>query len=171
MSDQTPNGEAAPETVVDKSKRKNLLLGLGGAVVVIGGLWFLYAEFIGSRTVSTDNAYVAGENAQVTPLTSGRVIEVLVTDTQPVRKGQLLFRIEDSDQKIAVQQAEANLAMMQRRYGQSIANNAALGAAAGASDAQINTARAGLALASIDERVPARRSRTSARSHPPRCVS
>lgn len=147
MSDQTPNGEAAPETVVDKSKRKNLLLGLGGAVVVIGGLWFLYAEFIGSRTVSTDNAYVAGENAQVTPLTSGRVIEVLVTDTQPVRKGQLLFRIEDSDQKIAVQQAEANLAMMQRRYGQSIANNAALGAAAGASDAQINTARAGLASA------------------------
>ncbi|WP_327195302.1 HlyD family efflux transporter periplasmic adaptor subunit [Sphingomonas sp. LH128] len=123
------------------------MLGLGGAVVVIGGLWFLYAEFIGSRTVSTDNAYVAGENAQVTPLTSGRVVEVLVTDTQPVRKGQLLFRIEDSDQKIAVQQAEANLAMMQRRYGQSIANNAALGAAAGASDAQINTARAGLASA------------------------
>ncbi|MBF7012218.1 HlyD family efflux transporter periplasmic adaptor subunit [Novosphingobium resinovorum] len=146
MSDETPN-DAGSNTVVDKSKRKNLLLGLGGAVVVIGGLWFLYAEFIGSRTVSTDNAYVAGENAQVTPLTSGRVVEVLVTDTQPVRKGQLLFRIEDSDQKIAVQQAEANLAMMQRRYGQSIANNAALGAAAGASDAQINTARAGLASA------------------------
>ncbi|EZP83619.1 Multidrug resistance secretion protein [Novosphingobium resinovorum] len=146
MSDETPN-DAGSSTVVDKSKRKNLLLGLGGAVVVIGGLWFLYAEFIGSRTVSTDNAYVAGENAQVTPLTSGRVVEVLVTDTQPVRKGQLLFRIEDSDQKIAVQQAEANLAMMQRRYGQSIANNAALGAAAGASDAQINTARAGLASA------------------------
>ncbi|EJU09491.1 multidrug resistance secretion protein [Sphingomonas sp. LH128] len=146
MSHETPN-DAGSSTVVDKSKRKNLLLGLGGAVVVIGGLWFLYAEFIGSRTVSTDNAYVAGENAQVTPLTSGRVVEVLVTDTQPVRKGQLLFRIEDSDQKIAVQQAEANLAMMQRRYGQSIANNAALGAAAGASDAQINTARAGLASA------------------------
>ncbi|PNU02008.1 HlyD family efflux transporter periplasmic adaptor subunit [Novosphingobium guangzhouense] len=146
MSDETPN-DAGSGTVVDKSKRKNLLLGLGGAVVVIGGLWFLYEEFIASRSVSTDNAYVAGENAQVTPLTSGRVIEVLVTDTQPVRKGQLLFRIEDKDQQIAVQQAEANLAMMQRRYGQSIANNAALGAAAGASDAQINTARAGLASA------------------------
>ncbi|MGF7154611.1 HlyD family efflux transporter periplasmic adaptor subunit [Novosphingobium gossypii] len=141
MSDETSS------SVVDKSKRKNLLLGLGGAVVVIGGLWFLYEEFIASGSVSTDNAYVAGENAQVTPLTSGRVIDVLVTDTQPVRKGQLLFRIEDSDQQIAVQQAEANLAMMQRKYGQSLANNAALGAAAGASDAQINTARAGLASA------------------------
>lgn len=146
MSEQNASG-AESGSVVDKSKRKNLLLGLGGAVVVIGGLWFLYEEFIASRSVSTDNAYVAAENAQVTPLTSGRVIEVLVTDTQPVRKGQLLFRIEDADQKIALQQAEANLAQVERKYGQSLANNAALGAAAGANEAQINTARAGLASA------------------------
>lgn len=146
MSEQNASG-AESGSVVDKSKRKNLLLGLGGAVVVIGGLWFLYEEFIASRSVSTDNAYVAAENAQVTPLTSGRVVEVLVTDTQPVRKGQLLFRIEDADQKIALQQAEANLAQVERKYGQSLANNAALGAAAGANEAQINTARAGLASA------------------------
>jgi len=133
--------------VVDKSKRKSLLVGLGIAVLVIGAGFFLYQEFIGSRSVSTDNAYVSGENAQVTPLTSGRVIEVLVTDTQPVRKGQLLFRIEDSDQQIAVQQAEANLAQAQRKYGQSLANNQALGATASANEAQINTARASLASA------------------------
>jgi len=134
-------------SVVAKSKRKSLLLGVAAAVVVVGGLWFLYEEFIASRSVSTDNAYVSGENAQVTPLTSGRVVEVLVTDTQPVRRGQLLFRIEDADQKIALQQAEANLAQAQRKYGQSLANNQALGASANAGAAQINTARAGLASA------------------------
>lgn len=150
MSDDTTasaDSQSGSSSVVDKSKRKSLLLGLGGAVLVIGGLWFIYEEFIASGSVSTENAYVAGENAQVTPLTSGRVVEVLVTDTQPVRKGQLLFRLEDADQKIALQQAEANLAQVQRRYGQSLASNAALGAAASANEAQINTARAALASA------------------------
>ncbi|KQM18776.1 HlyD family secretion protein [Novosphingobium sp. Leaf2] len=135
------------ERVIAKRSRKKLLIGLGIAVVAIGIVWFLYETFIASRSVSTDNAYVAGENAQVTPLTSGRVVEVLVTDTQPVRRGQLLFRIESSDQEIAVQQAQANLAQAQRKYGQSLANNAALGAAAGANEAQISTAQANLASA------------------------
>ncbi|GAM05840.1 MULTISPECIES: HlyD family efflux transporter periplasmic adaptor subunit [Novosphingobium] len=144
--------EGAPEkgSVIHKSKRKTLLMGLGGVVAVAAVLWGGYEFFIGSRSVSTDNAYVAGENADVTPLTSGRVTEVLVTDTQPVRKGQLLFRIEDKDQKIALAEAEANLERAKRMYGQSLANNEALAAAADANQAQIDTARANLQAARAD---------------------
>ncbi len=143
----SPAENAGSGSVRGKNRRKPLLVGLGVAVVVVAALYGAYDFFIGSRSVSTDNAYVGADNAQVTPLTSGRVVEVLVTDTQPVKKGQLLFRIEDADQRIALEQAEAELASAQRTYGQSLANNRALGASADASDAQINSAKAKLASA------------------------
>ena len=143
----SPAGNAGDASVLGKNRRKPLLLGLGAAVIGVAVLYGAYDVFIGSRSVSTDNAYVGGDNAQVTPLTSGRVVEVLVTDTQPVKKGQLLFRIEDADQRIALEQAEAELASAQRTYGQSLANNRALGASADASDAQIASAKAKLASA------------------------
>ncbi|CDO36988.1 HlyD family efflux transporter periplasmic adaptor subunit [Novosphingobium sp. KN65.2] len=138
---------AGEASVIDQKRRKPLLIGLAVAVLAVGALYFLYDVFIGSRSVSTDNAYVVGDTAQVTPLTSGQVAEVLVTDTQPVKKGQLLFRLDDTDQKIAFAQAEAGLAYAQRRYAQSIANNSALGAAADASAQQIASAKARLASA------------------------
>ncbi|EJL28548.1 HlyD family efflux transporter periplasmic adaptor subunit [Novosphingobium sp. AP12] len=146
MSDdvqQQPAASASNDgggSVVDKKNRKPLLIGLAVAVVAIAAIFFLYDVLIGSRSVSTDNAYVGGESAEVTPLTAGQVAEVHVTDTQPVRKGQILFRLDDKDQRIALAQAEAQLEYATRRYGQSLANNNALGAAADATAAQINSA-------------------------------
>jgi len=131
-------------SVIDKGKRKPLLIGLAVVVVVAGLLYLLYDVFIGSRSVSTDNAYVAGETAEVTPLTAGKVAEVLVTDTQPVRRGQILFRLDDSDQRITLAQAQAGLEYAKRRYGQTLANNSALGAAADASQTEIAAAQAKL---------------------------
>lgn len=136
--------------VLGAEKRKPLLIYLAIAVVVIGLAWFLYAEFIGSRSVSTDNAYVAGDNAQVTPLTSGRVIEVAAIDTQPVREGQLLMRLDDADQKLALAQAEAALAYAQRRYQQAVKQGSAQGAAAAASESAIPEMQARLASAQAD---------------------
>ncbi|HKR91275.1 HlyD family efflux transporter periplasmic adaptor subunit [Novosphingobium sp.] len=149
---ETPNmhsnaGADGSGAVIDKKNRWPLLLGLGLAVVVIVGIYFLYEMFIASLSVSTDNAYVAGETAEVTPLTSGRVIEVFVTDTQPVRRGQILFRLEDADQRIALAQAQAQLDYAKRNFGQSLANSDALGAAADASTTQIGAAQAKLASA------------------------
>ncbi|MET1755468.1 HlyD family efflux transporter periplasmic adaptor subunit [Novosphingobium sp. RD2P27] len=136
--------------VVDKSKRRPLLMGVLVAVVVIGGLYLLYETFIGGRWVSTDNAYVAADTAQVTPLTAGQVVEVAVIDTQPVRRGQLLMRLDDEDQSIAVAQAEAELAAAQRRYTQSRAQGSAAGATAQAKEAAVPAAQAQLASARAD---------------------
>ncbi|MEW9854274.1 HlyD family efflux transporter periplasmic adaptor subunit [Novosphingobium sp. M1R2S20] len=136
--------------VVDKSKRRPLIIALLVVVVVIGGLFLLYETFIGSRSVTTDNAYVAAENAQVTPLTAGQVVEVSVVDTQPVRRGQLLMRLDDEDQQIAVAQAEAELALAERRYTQSRAQGSAAGASADAREAAVPEAQARLASAQAD---------------------
>ncbi|PEQ12798.1 efflux transporter periplasmic adaptor subunit [Novosphingobium sp. PC22D] len=158
MSD-TENAEASHEDpaagngtgrVLDADKRKPLLIGLAVAVVAVALIWFLYETLIGSRTVSTDNAYVAADSAEVTPLTSGRVVELSVIDTQHVRKGQILIRLEDSDQKIAVARAEAMMAMAKRRYRQSEASISAQGASAAASESAIPAMEAKLASAQAD---------------------
>lgn len=133
--------------VIDGARRKPLLTGFIVAVILIGLGFFLYEVFIGSRTVSTDNAYVGGENAQVTPLTSGQIKEVLVINTQPVRKGQLLMRLDDADQRIAVAQAEATLALAERRWMQARAQGDAAGAATNASAAAVPEAQARLTAA------------------------
>lgn len=147
MSEQAQDAQDRSETVVAPSKRRPLLLGLAAIVLVIGVGYWLWDALVGSRSVSTDNAYVGGESAQVTPLTSGRIAEVLVSDTQAVRRGQILLRIDDTDQRIALAQAEAMLSVAQRRFGQSQAQGDALGASADAASAAIPEAQARMASA------------------------
>ncbi|WP_067734002.1 HlyD family secretion protein [Novosphingobium naphthalenivorans] len=151
VQDQPADGENAyadgSGSVIHRNNRRPMLVWLAIGLAVVVGLYFLYDIILGGRSVSTDNAYVAGEMAEVTPLTSGKVVDVMVTDTQPVRRGQILFRIDDSDQRIALAEARAGLEYARRRYGQSRANDTALGAAADASETQIGAAQAKVASA------------------------
>jgi len=95
-------------------------------------------------TVSTDDAYVDASLAEITPQIDGTIQEVLVTDTQHVRRGDLLVRLDPADADIAVQQARANYQQAQRRVDQYDANvNAALANVAGK---QSNVKRAELDL-------------------------
>src|ERR1041385_7605144 len=73
-----------------KAKRKKLLILLAGSVLTIGAAVGGYELLVASHHVVTDNAYVGADVAQVTPLVSGQVSEVLVSDTQAVKAGQVL---------------------------------------------------------------------------------
>jgi membrane fusion protein (multidrug efflux system) len=75
---------SAPLKGKPNGNRRQLLTGLAVVVVIGVVLWALYAFFVGSRHVETDNAYVGAEVAQVTPLISGPVAKVLVSETQVV---------------------------------------------------------------------------------------
>src|ERR1022692_2834099 len=75
--------------------RKKLFVALAGGVAMIGLTFAGYQTFVASRHVTTDNAYVDADTAQVTALTSGPVKEVRVVDTQTVRKGDILVVIDD----------------------------------------------------------------------------
>ena len=117
------------------------------AGVVIWGLWYL---LIGSNRVGTDNAYVNAEVAQVTPLISASAIEVAVKDTQAVKRGQVLVRLDPTNAQIAVTQAEADLAEARRRFRQTVATGSALAAQVNARGADIQRANAQLASAQAD---------------------
>lgn len=85
---------------------RSVLLGVIPVALVIGGV-FVYAS--GGRYVSSENAYVKADIVQIAPEIDGRVAEVLVRENQPVKRDQVLFRLDPRPFKIALAQAEAEL--------------------------------------------------------------
>ena len=150
-ADTTPKEDAADDKAqARQSVRKTWLIRLGIVVIVATVLWALYYFLVGRNHVSTDNAYVNAEMAQVTPLIAAQAIDVRVTDTQPVRKGDLLVRLDPTNAQIAVAQAEADLAEARRRFRQTGATSQSLSAQVSARDADIVQARAALQSAQAD---------------------
>lgn len=94
-------------------KRKKLFSIFFLVIAVSGGVfaayWFLYAR----NYVSTDNAYVAAEMAQVAPSIGGTVQSINVIDTQKVKAGDVLVVLEASDAQLMLEQAVAQLAQTQ----------------------------------------------------------
>ena len=127
-----------------KKKRVKVLLALVAAKVVIGAGWYMLHD---TGHVATDNAYVNADSAQVTPLISAAVTDVAVVNTQSVRKGQVLLRLDDSDARLALAKAEAEYLKARRGFAQTAATSGSLDAQVGARDADIGQARAQLAAA------------------------
>lgn len=142
MADADP----APETTAP-TKRKKWLTGIA-AVVLLGaagyGGWY---ALVGSHYVETDNAYVGAETAQITPMVAGQVIAIGPSETQAVKRGDVLVRLDDSDARITLASAEADLAKARRQFGQTAATSGALSAQVQAKGAEIVSARARLASA------------------------
>ncbi|MET0363607.1 MAG: EmrA/EmrK family multidrug efflux transporter periplasmic adaptor subunit [Sphingobium sp.] len=127
--------------------RKTWLKRLAIVVAVVAIVWLAYYLLVGRNYVSTDNAYVNAEMAQVTPLLSAQAVEVKVSDTQAVKKGQVLVTLDPANARIAVAQAEADLAEARRRFRQTSANSTALSSQVQARGADIEQARAQQATA------------------------
>ena len=148
MTENASSVSANP--AVREQRRNKLLVALAGVAVlggaVAGAYWWLHA----SNFVSTDNAYAAVEVAQVTPSIGGTVLEVMVKDTQSVKKGDVLVRIDPTDAKLALAQAEAELARATRRVKGYVANDGGLKAQVSAREADEKRAAAQLLAAQAD---------------------
>jgi membrane fusion protein (multidrug efflux system) len=59
---------------------------------------------------TTDDAYVKADSTLISPKVSGYIAEVLVSDNEAVKAGQLLAQIDDRDFKAALDQASADVA-------------------------------------------------------------
>src|SRR5579883_1692243 len=74
-------------------------------------LWLRHIEY-------TDDAYVEGNQVFITPLHPGFVTSIHTDDTFLVKKGQLLVELDETDFKIALDQAKENLANTVRQVCQ-----------------------------------------------------
>ena len=141
----------------NKLRRKRLFI-LLGAIVLNGAIGYGVYEYAhAARFVTTDNAYTAAETAQVTPSVGGIVNQVRVTDTQAVRQGDIVVVLDDTDARLALEQAEAELGRSVRRVRGYVANDQSLAAqiAARVSDekraaAQLESATADFERAQVD---------------------
>ena len=139
----SPDDIETPEEAAARSnKRKRLFTIFIVVLLVLAAAWGIWYFFTQAGRVSTDNAYVGADTAQVTAVVPGNVLEVRVGGTQQVKKGDVLVVLDDADARIAVAQAEAALRQAQQRYRQSLASVNAAQGRLGARGADIAQARA-----------------------------
>lgn len=144
------DGEAEAAAHRRSILRRLWLTRLAIAVAVVAVLWTAWYLLFGRNHVSTDNAYVNAEMAQVTPYIGATVLEVKINDTQSVKKGDVLVVLDPATSQINLAQAEADLAAARRRFRQAQATAGAASAQVGASSADIARAQAQIGTAQAD---------------------
>jgi membrane fusion protein, multidrug efflux system len=111
---QTHRGGSEPAPAPAAEKRFNFrkaLLASAAIAVLAGAAWYGWNYLtVGQYLVSTDDAYVKADNTTVAPKISGYLHEVMVGDNERVKAGQILARIDRRDFRVALDQAEADVA-------------------------------------------------------------
>ena len=120
MSDTTVSSTTTapdvPPADTTKSAARARYFRIFGIVMLVLGLAVLaWVLLFAGHSESTDDAYVGGDTAAVTPLVSGAVAEVRVSDTQSVKKGDVLVVIDDADARVALAQADAEVQRAMRK--------------------------------------------------------
>jgi membrane fusion protein, multidrug efflux system len=94
-----------PGKTVRERLRRPLMLALPILLAAFGAVYYVLEE----PYVSTDDAFVRAAKITVNARVAGQAVEIAVHDNQPVRQGQVLFRIDPEPYQIAVDMAEARL--------------------------------------------------------------
>src|SRR5919198_2476407 len=96
-AEQSDETRAADGEAASRQRRRHWIIGgLVAALVLIGALWYGWHWFTTGRyLVETDDAYTAADSVTVSPQVAGTVAELLVTDNQRVRRGDVIARIDD----------------------------------------------------------------------------
>src|SRR6202140_5705300 len=110
MSNETQTETPISPPAAMQVKRKRWLAIVIGAFAVIGIAYSAYWAIALRYLQSTDDAYVNGNVVQITPQISGTVVAIGADDTQFVKAGQPLVQLDQADAKVALDEAEAQLA-------------------------------------------------------------
>ena len=129
-------------------KRRLLIFVLIVSLIALGffAQWFFRGRFY----ESTDNAYVQGEITRVSSQLSARIVEVLVGDNEHVQQGQLLVRLEGDDFHLAVDRANAALAMREAERTQAQSKLTQQASLIAAGEAKVASSQASLGRSQID---------------------
>ncbi|MDB5870592.1 MAG: HlyD family efflux transporter periplasmic adaptor subunit [Ramlibacter sp.] len=150
MSNETQNAPAAAATTAGNPRRKKALTALAGTVAVVGLAWGAYEWLVASHYESTDNAYVQGNVIQITPQIGGTVMAIYADDTDFVKAGQPLVKLDPADATVALEQAEANLAQTVRQVRTLYVNNGSLAAQIKLRESDVAKAQSEIARANDD---------------------
>ncbi len=103
-----PDTQTAP---AEKKKRRSLVLPIVALAILAGGASYGYEWWTNGRfMVSTDDAYIEGDIATISPKVTGYVAKVNVVANQQVKAGDVLATLDNGDYQNALDQAEAQIA-------------------------------------------------------------
>jgi membrane fusion protein (multidrug efflux system) len=106
MATAEPHTSAQPATA-RRGRASRVLVWAGPVVAALGGLaWYAFT----GRYVTTDNAYVKADVIAIAPRVAGTVASVSVESDAMVDAGQVLVRLDDTEARLSVSRAEAELA-------------------------------------------------------------
>lgn len=120
MSEDQNDNEIA---IKSEKKRNKILKVLSFVFIIMGGVWILSLFFDFNKYETTNNAQVESYVNNVTSRATGYIVAIRFEANQLVHKGDTLVIIDDSEFKIKVKQAEADLAVAEgnlNSLGQSI---------------------------------------------------
>ncbi len=113
MDDRSPVAtETPPVAAVQRRPRMERRIVARAVMWLLPAIVLAVSVFLwlsSGRWVSTDNAYVKGDRAQIAPELSGIIVEVPVQENQRVSRGQLLFRLDDQTYRLALAKIDAEI--------------------------------------------------------------
>ena len=133
------------KAVPKSTRRWRLLGGLFAVLATVGAVYGTYWAQVLRYRQSTDDAYVGGNVVQITPQISGTVVAIGADDTQFVKAGQPLVRLDPADAHVALDQAEAQLARTVRDVRNLYATSSQLAATVQMRQTELAAARSDLA--------------------------
>ena len=127
-----------------KKTRKNALIFLAVLFVIIGVAYLTYWFLVLRHFQEADDAYIAGNQAQVMAQVSGSVNKVWFDDTDFVKKGDVLVTLDRTDAEQAFEKAQTALATSVRQTHQLIINGRQYQATIGLQKTALEQAQADL---------------------------
>lgn len=142
--------QTSPAASAANPLRRKALTAVAAVVVLGAAAWGACYALVLNHYESTDNAYVQGNVVQITPQVGGTVLAINADDTDFVKAGQPLVKLDPADARMALDQAEAQLAQTVREVRTLFANNAALKAQIALREADVARAQSDLLRAQDD---------------------
>jgi membrane fusion protein, multidrug efflux system len=140
----------AQSAAAKPGKRKLVLMGIGVLLALAAAGYGVHYVLFGRFFVSTDDAYVRANNTTLGARVTGHIAAILPDDNVVVHAGDVIFKIDDGDYRIAVDAARTKIATQQatiERIGRQVT---ALESAVEQANAQVASADAGLKRAGLD---------------------
>ena len=141
---------SADAAAAKPGKRKFIMIGALGLLALAAIGYGVYFVLVGRFYVSTDDAYVRANNTTLGARVSGHVAAILPRDNTIVRAGDVIFRIDDGDYRIAVDAARSKIATQQATIDRIGRQVTALESAVEQAKAQLASSEAALKRAGLD---------------------
>jgi membrane fusion protein (multidrug efflux system) len=144
-----PAAIAGP-AVAKPGQRKLVLPGIVALLALAGAAYGVHYFLVGRFFVGTDDAYVRANNTTLGARVSGHVAAILPGDNVVVHSGDVIFKIDDGDYRIAVDAARTKIATQTATIDRIGRQVTALESSVAQAKAQLASAEAGLKRAGLD---------------------